>query len=149
MGAHWKLRETLFSAYGLKITLPGAWQLRPGDDPLRWFYRSADKREQLTIIHAEGDEAALGKAAARHRRAVELGFSRIPGLELSQTCFEECEGFPCAEFSGGVEGVASIHSRVVCAAGAIWTFHYENFRLSEAETQERARHIFDSLSARG
>jgi len=43
--AHWKKRETVFEEYGMRLVLPGNWQLKVAESGRRWIYRSVDHRE--------------------------------------------------------------------------------------------------------
>ncbi len=144
MAAHWKKRETLFAEYGVEITLPGAWQHRPDGDATHWHYRSADKRETLTIARQEqtdSDDVALRQAVARHRRAVELGFSRT-GVEISEPEEREEGGIV---FCGGSGADHFFHALVLCMQESVWTLFYESHRLSEETAHEHAHAIWASV----
>jgi len=143
--AHWKKRETLFAEYGFRFALPGHWQLRPSDEGDRWLYRSADRKEQVTVIRAElpsggnGEEAAMRRAVARHRKTVELGFDREPDLEMTEFEFDERGGLPMAFYSGTAD-----HERhrfwalLLFSERTVWSFFYETFSVPEAEAAARA-----------
>ncbi len=144
MAAHWKKRETLFAEYGVEITLPGPWQHRPDGDASHWHYRSADKRETLTIARQEQidpDAEALRKAVGRHRRAVELGFSRT-GAEISEPQEREEGGIV---FEGSASEGHCFHALVVCMQERVWTLFYESHRLSEETAREHAHAIWASV----
>ena len=153
---HWKKRETFFAEYGIELTLPGAWQLRPSDDPIRWFYRSADHKEYLTIsrrdmegARKESEEAALmQRAVARHRRAVELGFGRVPNLTMSEVEYGERLGVPAGSYMGGAGDEHQFWSVLLFPKGTVWGFFYEAFRFAQDDAEERARVIFEAIAFR-
>jgi len=94
--AHWKKRETVFSEYGCTIHLEGHWHLRPGEDGSRWSFRSADRREQVTISRLEaigaGDRAArVRHVAGRSRKALELSLGRMPHFFVSEPEYSDEE----------------------------------------------------------
>lgn len=133
--------------------MPGYWQLRPSEQAGRWLYRCADRREQMTITRAElsdgHDEATrLRRAVTRHRKAVELGFGRVPGLEMSEPDYGERQGVPVASYSGDAdEGRHRFWALLLFPERTVWAFFFEAFRLSEAEAQARAETIFATASA--
>ena len=150
--AHWKKRETLFAEYGVRFALPGHWQLRPSDEPERWFYRSADRREQVTAARSElsggnGEDAAIRRAVARHRKAVELGFDRAHDLVMADPDFGERNGFVTAFYSGSANeerhrfwALLLFHERTA------WSFFYETFSLPEEEAAEHAEKVLGTVT---
>ena len=153
--AHWKKRETVFAEYGIELKMPGAWQLRPQDDPERWLYRSADHKEHLTITRSPmegqpGEETEiLRKAIHRNRRAAELGYARQPELELAPPEYGERVGVPASWYRGSAgESEHQFQALFLCPSEAVWTFFYEGFRIPEATAEEHARWIFDSIAWR-
>lgn len=155
--AHWKQRQTLFAEYGLRLTMPGAWQLRPGDDPRRWLFRSADHREHLTISMADAEftrgakeiEAVLRRALARHRRAVELGFARVPDLSFSDSELGERAGVPAGWYAGNAGAEHRFSALLLKVDGTVWTFFHEAFRLPEEEVDARAQAIYATIKSVG
>ena len=152
--AHWKKRQTVFAEYGLGLTMQGAWQLRPSNDPYRWLYRSADHREHLTLSMGEAEsvrnererEAALHRAVGRHLRAVELGFARVPGLEIAETTYGEHGGVSAAWYHGAAGASHRFHSLLLHTNDAVWALFYEAFRLTETDAADHAQAIFDSVA---
>ncbi len=151
--AHWKKRETVFAEYELELTMPGAWQLRPSDDPCRWIYRSPEHREHVTISRGEAlrarnkaDEGVLvQRALLRNRRAVELEFGRAPGFELEETEYGEKAGASAGWFHGVAGPDQRFWSITVCPEDAVWSVFYQTLKLREADAEEKARAILDSI----
>ena len=149
--AHWKKRETLFAEDGVRFTLPGHWQSRPSDEPGRWLYRSADRREQVTIIQAElnggnDEDVAIRRAVSRHRKAVELGFDRAHDLNMTEPDFGERDGLVSAFYSGTAnEERHRFCSLLLFPERTVWSFFYETFNLSETEATERAEEILGTI----
>ena len=148
---HWKKRETVFSEYGFQVKMPGYWQLRPTNDPVRWQFRSADHKEQLTVARGEaagsegGQAAMMRRAVTRNRRAVELGFGRVPDLELSEPEYGEQAGAPAGWYDGTAgEGSHRFRSLLLFSDQAVWSLFYESFKLSEADAETRGREILES-----
>lgn len=143
----------MFAEYGIEVTLPGAWQLRPSDDPLRWLYRSVDHKEYITISmremeggRKESEQAALmQRAVARHRRAVELGFGRVSDLTMSEAEYGERIGVPSSSYQGGAGAEHQFWSMLLFPGGMVWAFFYQAFRLSPEDADERAAVIFESI----
>jgi hypothetical protein len=152
--AHWKKRETLFAEYGARLTLPGHWQLRPSDEPDRWFYRSADRREQVTIAHSElsvgnGEDAAIRRAVARHRKAVELGFDRAHDLIMTEPDFGQRDALVTAFYFGTAnEERHRFWALLLFPERTVWSFFYETFNLSEVEAVERAEAVLGTVTFR-
>jgi len=155
--AHWKQRQTVFAEYGLWLTMPGAWQLRPSDDPHRWLFRSADHREHLTISMAEAEytrnaderEAAMRRALARNRRAAELGFARVTGLSITEPEFGARAGAVAGWYSGDAGSEHRFSALLLNIEGALWSFFYEAFRLPAEEANARAETIYSSIGKKG
>ena len=151
--AHWKQRQTEFAEYGLGVTMPGAWQLRPSNDPHRWLYRSADHREHLTISLAESEfardaqerEVLVRRALARNRRAVELGFARLPDLLISEPEFGMRSGVSAGWYAGGAGTAHCFSALFLNTDDALWGFVYEAFRIPQEEADTRAAAIFDAI----
>ncbi len=153
MAAHWKKRETTFSEYGASFSLPGAWQLRPSDDPCRWLYRSADKREQLTVtledLEGYDEEAEIARAAQKARRAVDLSFRRLPDYSTSDTAIDLSAEHPEASFSGSAgDDSHRFHMWILIRNGQIWSFFFETFRLSEEVAGSHLQSFRNSLHFR-
>ena len=156
MAAHWKQRETLFAEYGLRLILPGAWQLRPLDVPRRWIYRSADHREHLTITMGDAEsvrtdrerDASLRHALAKNRRAVELGFARMPEFEMSEVEVGVRADVLAGWYQGGAGQAHRLMVLVLWTNDAVWSFVYEGFRLPEGQAEVRSAAIFDSATLR-
>ena len=154
--AHWKQRETLFAEYGLRLILPGAWQLRPSCDPHRWMYRSADHREHLTISMGETEsartdrerDAALRHALARSRRAVELGYARMPELSVRDAEVGERVGTPAGWYQGVAGPAHQFMVLLLRTDDAIWNLFYEAFRLPEGDAEARSTVIFNAVTFR-
>jgi hypothetical protein len=150
--AHWKKRETLFVEDGVRCTLPGHWQLRPSDEPGRWIYRSADRREQVTIVRAElnggsDEDVAIRRAVLRHRKAVELGFDRAHDLVMTEPDYSERDGFASAFYSGTANDERHrFCSLLLFPERTVWSFFYETFNLSETEAIERAEGILKTVT---
>ncbi len=150
--AHWKARETVFSQYGFEVTLPGHWQARDTGDAERWLYRSGDRKEQLTITRWEitsidDEPEVVERTVARHRRAVELGFGRLPDLTLEEPVYDDREGFPLVGFAGSAEGeLHRMRSQLVFEERVVWVLFYEAFRMRPQEAEERGAQIVASAS---
>ncbi|HWL51533.1 MAG TPA: hypothetical protein VNQ90_03810 [Chthoniobacteraceae bacterium] len=149
--AHWKKRETLFSQYGFEVTLPGHWQSRESGDADRWIYRSADRKEQLTLSRGESigaeDEPARQRVIVRQRRAIELGFDRLPDLHLSEPELLEHSGVVAARFEGSADQERLVFSSLLLfEQESVWTLFHEALKLQPEEAHRRAGEIF--LTAR-
>ena len=151
--AHWKKRETLFAEYGIELRMPGAWQLRPSSNPVSWLYRSADHREHLTISRGEIATPRAGasqnpeheRALTRQRKAVELGFARVPDLAMGEPEHGERGGVPAAWYQGQAGGQHVFSALMLFSQGTVWTFFHEAFRMREEDAQASADAIFDSV----
>lgn len=146
--AHWKKRETTFSEYGTQFSLPGAWQLRPSDEPRRWFYRSSDKRQQLTVANSDLEgydlEEEMERAVGKARRSVDLTFRRFPDFEMSETEIGEHGEIPEAGFLGSAgNDDHRFRMWLLFHNGQLWSFFYETFRIREEEVHEH----FDQFRA--
>jgi len=131
----------------MELTLPGAWQQRPEEEPTRWHFRSADKREELTLSRhdpIDSEETELPRAAARQRHAVELSFRRA-GVEMTEASPRTWGGFPAWGFSGSSGGQHCFHALVVWVEGSLWTLFYQSYRITEEAAAERAEAIFGSI----
>ena len=136
--------------------MPGAWQLRPSNDPHRWFYRSADHREHLTITLGDDDpirtdadrEAALRRAVTRSRRAAELGFARMPETNLTEPQYGDHAGTPAARYVGDAGPAHRFSALLLAGQDSIWILFYEAFRMTEADAEAHASAIFDSVAFR-
>lgn len=153
MAAHWKKRETTFSEYGASFSLPGAWQLRPTDNPCRWHYRSSDKREQLTVTLEElegyDEEAEINRAAQKARRTVDLSFRRLPDYTVSDTEFDFSGEHPESLFCGSAgDDSHRFWMSIIIRNGQIWSFFFETFRLSEETARAHLDSFRSSLSFR-
>jgi len=145
--AHWKKRETIFREYGFTVTMPGHWQQRDTGDGNRWFYRSPDRREQLTITRLEevvidhGEaEAAIRKAALRNRRAVELAFGRVPDVAYTPMECAGHEGHRVVRFEGEVPSARLwFTSLLLFDTRVAWALFYESHKLGEDEARGRAQ----------
>jgi len=145
--AHWKKRETIFREYGFTVTMPGNWQQRDTGDLNRWFYRSPDRREQLTLTRLEevvidhGEaETAIRKAALRTRRAVELAFGRVPDVSYTPMATGEHDGNPLIRFEGEVPSARLwFASMLLFDTRMAWALFYESHKLGEEEARERAQ----------
>ncbi len=149
--AHWKKRETLFSEHGFEVTLPGHWQSRDTGDTERWLLRSADRKEQLTLSRGEAiapeDASGRQRVVARQRRSIELGFHRLPDLQLSEAESFEHAGVIAARFGGSADDERLVFSALLLFDGeSVWTLIHEAFKLQPQEARERAEAIF--LTAR-
>jgi len=151
--AHWKKRETLFAEYGIRLVLPGHWQLRPSDEAGRWIYRSADRREQVTITHGElpmggnDEETLIRRAVMRHRKAVELGFDRAHDLAMTEPEHGEWEEVPSVRYSGSADGERHcFHALLLFPERMVWAFFYETFSVPEAVAAERAGEILEKIA---
>jgi hypothetical protein len=151
--AHWKKRETLFAEYGLQITLPGVWQIRPSQHIDQWFYKGAEYAELFTIRrndpligrnNAEQNQL-LERIVARDIRSCELRMTRAADLELSEPEYGERAGVRAGWYSGVTGEKAGFHTLIICPKSAVWTLLYEGSKLSNEERQERATLIFDSV----
>jgi|GEM_PF-2394002 len=154
--AHWKQRETVFGEYELVVTMPGRWQLRPSDSPARWLYRSADQhKENVTLTREEPggggemEHAVLTRWVVRQRRAMELGFGRVPDLTMSEPEFGERFGVPTVVYHGGAPSAGHcFHVFFICPPRTVWTLVYDAFRMPEAQAQEHAETLFGSVELR-
>lgn len=130
--AHWKKRETVFSEYGCIIHLEGHWQLRPGEDGSRWSFRSADRREQVTISRMEaigsGDrEAQAHRLVGRSRRALELSLGRLPEFFISEPEYNveepakpwEAEDYDWSDYSWEDEAALDVSRPVARFHGSV------------------------------
>jgi hypothetical protein len=151
--AHWKQREIVFGEYELAMILAGRWQLRPSDSPYKWLYRSADKhREHLVLSREEmeggagQEESALRRVVARHRRAMELGFGRVPDLSMSEPQYGHRFGVPVAEYQG--EAPSAEHrfqALFICPPRTVWILLYDAFRMSAEQCDAQTALLFGSI----
>lgn len=154
--AHWKKRETLFSEYGIELTMPGAWQLRPSTGPQRWMYRSTDHREHLTITMGDAEKARnpgemnaiLRRSVERQRRAVELSYGRMPELTISETEYGERSETPAGWYRGSAGSKHRFWALLLFTPDAVWALFYEAFNLSEEAAGARAQATFETISIR-
>lgn len=153
--SQWKKRETVFDEYGLRLVLPGNWQLRSGDGGERWIYRSADRKEQITIatldLLGERDRRLMKhRATTRHRRAVELGLGREPEFALSEEEEGECAGVESVRYEGEANGGSHLFFAILLfpKASVGWSVFYEAFKLELKEAELRMREVIDSMALR-
>lgn len=149
--AHWKKRETVFDEYGLHLVLPGNWQLRVLESGRRWIYRSADRKEQVTIatidLLGERDRAlAIQRATQRHRRALELGLGREPDFSLTEPEATECAGVEAVWYEGEANGGTHLfYSMLLFPASSGWSVFCEAFRLGRDTAESKIRGVLDSI----
>jgi len=151
--AHWKQPETVFAEYEIALTLPGRWQLRPSDAPMRWLYRSAEKhREHFSITREdpggiEGEEkATLLRWVARQRRSMELGFGRGSALVMSEPEHTERFGVPVTSYRGAAPSADHhFHVFFLFPPRTLWILVYDAFRLTEEQAEAHAQAIIDSV----
>lgn len=152
----WKPNETAFEEYDARIVLPGRWQPRPSDNPLKWIFRSADHREHVTITRHESltgvepgeRNGVLRRAATKHYRATELGLRRIRDTEIGEVEYGEIDEMHAAWYSGmaGVP-VVQFWAWIWCGSEAIWSLVYEATKLKEGVAEAHAEEIVDGISS--
>jgi len=153
---HWKQRETLFGEYELALSLPGRWQLRPSDAPLRWLYRSAEKHnENVTLVREEPEgreedaAATLRRLVIRQRRAMELAFGSSAGLSLGEPEYGVWDGGTLVVYRGEARNVEHrFEVRFYCQPRIVWVVVYDAYRMTEEMAQIHAEAIFDSVTLR-
>jgi len=150
----WKPNETVFEEYDAQVILPGRWQPRPSDDPLKWIYRSVDHREHITISRgeslagvADADRVSvLRKAVTKHYRATELGLGRVRDAEIGEVEFGEIDNTPGGWYRGAA-GSPAVHfwTWLWCGPEAVWSLVYEATKLKDGVAEQHAEEIFAGI----
>jgi hypothetical protein len=144
-----KIREAAF-----QLTLPGVWSAAPIEDPTRWNYSSKDGHQGLTVsivgdlskMNAEERSSTFHKVVAIRRGAE----TKLPGsgsIEVSVPTFGEANGVLAARYFG-VDPARRrrFHCLLLGNSLTVTIFYYESLDLTEAETEARAKGIFNTIS---
>ena len=149
-----KPQETTFSDPAFRITFSGHWTQETSTDPTRWSYRTDDKHEQLTVSMI-GDTQKLDRdeRVKAFRRIVEMRKNvetKMPGFEnvaVTEPSFAETGGILAARYSGvDAERQRRFHCLLLGSSRTIMIFYYEGIEMTETQSEDRARAIFNSIT---